>query len=144
MKLLFLILFSLFFSCGKSPFLKTPSSEQRVILPQMPEEGLYFENEKLNITHYFSSEINIGEEVTVAVVFSDAQGRLKDPKAHFSMKLWMPDMGHGSFPITIKKVSTGIYEARDLFFTMPGYWDIHFELKKEDQVIDEVLWGIDL
>ena len=110
----------------------------------MPGEGLYFEHEGLNITHYFSSEISIGEEVSMAVVFSDAQGQLKDPKNKFTMKLWMPDMGHGSFPITIKKVGTGIYEVSDMFFTMPGYWDIHFELQKGDQVIDEVLWGIDL
>ena len=54
-------------------------------------------------------------------------------------------MGHGSFPVTIKKVGEGVYEASEIFFTMPGRWDVHFELyDNQGKIVDESLWPIEL
>jgi hypothetical protein len=38
--------------------------------------------------------------------------------------LWMPSMGHGSSPVGVEKVDTGTFRASDVFFTMPGDWEI--------------------
>jgi hypothetical protein len=54
------------------------------------------------------------------------------------VKLWMPDMGHGSQKVKVapalsangQKV-TGIYDATEVMFVMGGDWDIHLELKEQ-------------
>lgn len=55
-----------------------------------------------------------------------------------SVKLWMPDMGHGSQKVKVaqtlnangQKIS-GIYDATEVMFVMGGDWDIHLELKEQ-------------
>jgi len=41
-----------------------------------------------------------------------------------AVELWMPSMGHGSSPVTVTKVDVGTYRATQVFFTMPGDWEI--------------------
>lgn len=41
--------------------------------------------------------------------------------------LWMPSMGHGSSPVTVERLSTGVYRATRVFFTMKGDWEIRFQ-----------------
>ena len=53
--------------------------------------------------------------------------------------LWMPSMGHGSSPVTTNRTGTGHYDVSDVFFIMPGNWDIHLQIKSGSQVLDEVV-----
>lgn len=53
--------------------------------------------------------------------------------------LWMPAMGHGSSPTTIEQVDTGSYRANDVFFIMPGEWELKFQFKDESSVQDEAV-----
>ena len=55
-----------------------------------------------------------------------------------SVFLWMPSMNHGSSPVTIKQVDIGTYRVNDVFFTMPGEWEIHIQLKNNNEVKDQV------
>ena len=45
--------------------------------------------------------------------------------------LWMPSMGHGSSPVTVERLSVGLYRAKNVFFTMKGDWEIRFQTSND-------------
>ena len=52
--------------------------------------------------------------------------------------LWMPSMGHGSTPTVTEKLDTGTYRVKDVFFIMPGDWDILFQFQdSSEKTLDE-------
>ncbi len=51
--------------------------------------------------------------------------------------LWMPSMGHGSTPTQTARVDEGTYRATNVFFIMPGDWEIRFQVKNGTEVSDE-------
>jgi hypothetical protein len=51
--------------------------------------------------------------------------------------LWMPSMGHGSTPTQTTRVDEGTYRATNVFFVMPGDWEIRFQVKTGTEVVDE-------
>lgn len=53
--------------------------------------------------------------------------------------LWMPSMGHGSTPTVIQRLDVGTYRASNVFFIMPGEWDLKFQIKSGSEVTDEAL-----
>ncbi|WP_413581833.1 FixH family protein [Bdellovibrio sp. HCB288] len=64
-------------------------------------------------------------------------GTLVDPEDTLSAILWMPSMGHGSSPVTIEKIETGVYRVRRVYFIMPGDWEVRIYLKNGSTVIDQ-------
>ena len=62
---------------------------------------------------------------------------LKDVGAELKVVLWMPSMGHGSVPVQIEKLSVGLYRIKNIFFIMPGEWDLHFQLFENGTKVDE-------
>ncbi len=55
-----------------------------------------------------------------------------------AVKLWMPDMGHGSSPVKVVRPlnasgtpETGLYRAEEVHFVMPGAWEIRVIFKDE-------------
>lgn len=64
---------------------------------------------------------------------------LVDPNLAPSLLLWMPSMGHGSSPIVVTKLDVGTYRASEVFFTMGGEWDLHFQIKNGKTVQDEAV-----
>lgn len=60
---------------------------------------------------------------------------LKDAPA---VVLWMPGMGHGSSPTQVELIEPGVYRAKQVFFVMPGHWEIKFQLRESGVVKDEV------
>jgi hypothetical protein len=38
-------------------------------------------------------------------------------------------MGHGSAPVKITPQAPGVYEVSDVFFIMPGDWEIQIQLR---------------
>ena len=59
-----------------------------------------------------------------------------------SVVLWMPSMGHGSSPASVQRLDVGTYRAFNLFFVMPGIWQIKFQVPQGDQVQDEVVVAV--
>lgn len=51
--------------------------------------------------------------------------------------LWMPSMGHGSSPTVVTPLGGGLYRATDVFFIMPGEWQIKFQLKATDKTVSD-------
>jgi hypothetical protein len=53
------------------------------------------------------------------------------------VKLWMPEMGHGSSPVQVVEQAPGVYAVQNVFFVMSGDWQVFIQLKKDRQVIDQ-------
>ena len=73
-----------------------------------------------------------------------AEGIAIDPGHPVAVKLWMPSMGHGSSPVKVAplKSSTGStlpgeYEVSEVYFVMPGAWEIWVQLKQGSKVLDQ-------
>lgn len=62
-----------------------------------------------------------------------------DPAATPFVQLFMPSMGHGSSPTQVQKISVGIYKVTNVYFSMPGNWDIRIQLKDGSKVIEQVI-----
>lgn len=73
---------------------------------------------------------------------TENQFSAENPPVDPAVILWMPSMGHGSSPVTITEVSTGLYRISDVWFSMPGEWLIQVKLKNASSVIDEASQNI--
>jgi len=140
-----LLIVSSVVSCGDSPFLsdEKPSGEVGGI------SGVSVSDSKLllgglEFIPRYAARVKLYENNELNLIFMNEFGELKDPGNTLFLKLWMPDHGHGSFPIELTRVQEGVYKAEKLFFTMPGYWDLHIQLKDGDSIVEEVLWAIEL
>lgn len=69
--------------------------------------------------------------------YSSENGPYVDPTNNLSVVLWMPSMGHGSSPVTIEKLESGVFRVRRVYFIMPGEWEIRTFLKNGATVIDQ-------
>lgn len=52
--------------------------------------------------------------------------------------LWMPSMGHGSAPVKIEPLGDGRYRIYNVYFIMPGDWEVRLFLKKAGQTVDQL------
>ncbi len=66
-----------------------------------------------------------------------------DVSGDLAMRLWMPDMGHGSSPTTVERlrddqgvIVPGAYRIRAVYFIMPGLWEMIFEIQQGGEVRD--------
>ncbi len=59
-----------------------------------------------------------------------------------SLILWMPSMGHGSSPTQTQRLDIGTYRISNVFFIMPGEWEMKFQIKNEIEIIDETILQI--
>jgi hypothetical protein len=67
-----------------------------------------------------------------------------EPRHTPAVQLWMTSMNHGSSPVTVSKVSEGVYEATKVYFVMGGEWDIRIQLKDNNEIIEQVVQKITL
>ncbi len=54
-----------------------------------------------------------------------------------NLKLWMTSMGHGSRPTNVERVDIGTYLASNVFFIMPGAWELVFTMNIEGEMVDD-------
>ena len=143
-KLIFLF-FILFTGCGDSPFL-SDESQPVVRGDHLLDSDLSFAQSEIRIKVFWRVGPLIGDESQLLLVLHDKNGRPASVKGKLDLMLWMPTMGHGSFPVKVSEIGMGIYEAKDVFFTMPGLWDIHFQIKElgTDQIIEDFKWPLNL
>lgn len=64
---------------------------------------------------------------------------LQDLSDNPKIKLWMPSMNHGSTPVTVNRVGVGTYEVTNVFFIMPGQWEILIKIKTEEYASDAAI-----
>lgn len=58
--------------------------------------------------------------------------------------LWMPSMGHGSSPTKTQRIDVGTYRATSVFFIMPGAWEIKFQIKENNNLVDGVVVAVSI
>lgn len=139
------LLLLLFPSCGDSPFLNEESPSSEIAGNQnLNSEGLLFNGEQLKIQPFWREGPFVLNQSRLLIVVTNLEGVPVSPELELNVMLWMPDMGHGSFPVDVIEIDEGVYEAKEIFFTMPGYWDIHFQLTQREEVLEEVKWPLNL
>lgn len=146
-------------SCGKSPFLKNSEKDGGTPKGTVFESDLRFSTIRGTQSDSSGNDIskslykvngvwqigpNLDSENKLLIIVSDEQGDRVDLPLTLDPYIWMPDMGHGSFPIKLTRIGDGIYELSEIFFTMGGYWDFHIEFRFNDLVVEEILWPINL
>lgn len=58
--------------------------------------------------------------------------------ANLSVVLWMPSMGHGSAPVKIEDLGQGQFRVYNVYFVMPGEWEVRVNLKNQSATVDQV------
>jgi hypothetical protein len=157
MKLLLVILF-LFSGCGDSPLLNTEPAKKKneniqfqstvsfsnLRGTQADSRGNDLSKNEYDIQGIWQIGPNLKQENKILVLITDEDGNRIDLPLEIEPYIWMPDMGHGSFPIKVTRIETGLIELSEIFFTMGGYWDFILEFKSNDKIIDEVKWPLNL
>lgn len=75
---------------------------------------------------------------------ADGSAIPSDIDGQIEVVLWMPSMGHGSSPVTVEKVDVGTYRASEVFFTMPGDWEIRVQRKSGGNILEQAVFQIRL
>lgn len=139
MRLRFFILLSCFFalvSCGKSPLLlKKPNQEIPGQNKFESDKTFQSTGHQINLTWLGPINSTVPGHFLLITKKNDV---MSDLPAGFSVFLWMPSMGHGSSPVTLKKLDTGIYDVSDVYFIMDGDWQIRIQLKNNETILEEV------
>ena len=138
MKLFILLIFIsfIFSGCGKSPLLKEMTTESTA--SQALESVKMFQTTGSKVDLKWLTEINTTEEGKVVVMLSKNGKLVDDPELTLGAYLWMESMGHGSSPIVIEKLTTGIYQLSELYFTMTKDWQLYLTLSKNNSVIEKI------
>lgn len=135
------ILFALTFcSCGKSPLLMRTTSSQISTL----ETRTFFKTTSQLINLNWITDINTVEEGKVVIILTKNNAISDLSDYTLTPFIWMESMGHGSSPIIVTKLGDGIYELSEIYFTMPGDWQLHLQLKKNNALVEDVVINYNL
>jgi hypothetical protein len=144
MKMTLLILVILLsVSCGDSHIVNDTDSKAENVNSQCE---LTFSSEELCLDAKWEVMPTSSTFGSMILTFTD----LNDPNLPVTpinepfVMLWMPSMGHGSSPVSVEFIETGKYRIKDVFFIMPGPWDIHYQLKSGSTVVEELIQKIDI
>lgn len=69
---------------------------------------------------------------------------LQDLNETAHVELWMPDMGHGSTESSTERVDQGTYRAKEVFFVMPGLWEIRFQSRQGETTVDQAIVRVEI
>ncbi len=143
MKILLLVfIFSALISCGKSPLqMKKTGLETSGNTGLESTKTLKTTQHSLSLT--WLSPVNSTDEAH-ALLIAKKNGSASDLPEQIKIFLWMPTMGHGSSPITVKKIGTGLYDLSQIYFIMDGFWQLRIQLKNNNETLDEEIFEINI
>jgi hypothetical protein len=90
----------------------------------------------LNVEWETSPSSNNYSSLIMSFSKKDTQDLIDPQKTPFVF-LWMSSMGHGSTPVTMEKIAVGQYRASNIYFVMPGTWDVRFQLKSGNAIVEQ-------
>lgn len=130
-------------SCGDSHRVNDPNPYSRNE-EATAECKMYFKTENLCLKATWDNLPTESTFGSMTLTFTDKADptRIISPQHGPSILLWMPSMGHGSSPVTITLIEDGIYKADDIFFIMQGPWEIRYQIKDGDKVVEEIIQDI--
>lgn len=148
-----LLLFSLLTSC-ESPLLNhdelttfRETRGQNQVKPELWSEKL---NLGLKLNWILGPFGNPTQESSIRLVFVDEfnQATPLPENLYFVHYGWMPGMGHGTADDGyIVETSEFEMETRDLYFNMPGEWDLHFLIcrtefcENNEDIVEEIIYS---
>lgn len=146
-----IFMMALFLSaCGESPILNHVMEKNHLTNEyfQSRKDGYLFSKNNFSFSLDWISGPMKGENKFIVRAWDNDLGTINGPyqdlPEKFHVYLWMPDMGHGSAPVKIRKIATGEYEVSNAYFIMGGAWEIHFELLKNEVAVDKVILPLTL
>lgn len=98
---------------------------------------LFFTTENLCATYAWVKQPTEDATGSFTLKFASPDGQPADPKMNLKVIIWMPDMGHGSSPVTFTKQAIGDYLVDRVFFSMHGQWQIRIQMKNAAAVAEE-------
>jgi hypothetical protein len=141
---IFLILNCVFLliSCGKSPLLKELPKETSNVQALEAQNVFKTTSQKIQIT-WISPITSIDEGKAIIILTKDG---VVFEDSHFTLGayLWMKNMGHGSSPVVITKLATGVYQLSEIYFSMTGMWQLHLTLNKNKSIIENIEFNYNL
>lgn len=128
-------------SCAKPNYVDGLSDKIETLSAQC---GLIFSVEDLCLQTKWIEKPSESSFGSMELTFTDKNdaSRFIDPILTPEIILWMSSMGHGSSPVTLERVDVGRYKASEIFFIMSGPWDIRYQLKRGNDVIEEQIQQI--
>ncbi len=148
-----LTLFAL--GCGKSPLLNHAQANGgspdtgRTLEPRNDQQRaqcpLLFPNAGLCASISWDKQPGSEEATSFTLRYWNREsgtfnGPYADPASTVGVKLWMPTMGHGSSPVTIAHdADSGVFKVTNVYFVMPGEWEVHVQLKDGAKVVEEAV-----
>jgi hypothetical protein len=129
-------------ACAKPNWAPTRSLDP---ISQSEEAACSLKFSKSGVCIYWKWEKHPNESDVGSFVFKtytiDEDGSMNaaDIQDDMNVELWMPDMSHGSSPVEVSKTAVGTYRADEVFFIMPGKWEIKFQIKKSGVIQDEAV-----
>lgn len=144
MKFVFLSLFLSFYGCGDSPFVEKDVDEKEREIQTATNEVLSFSGVDIRVNRFWKEGPRVGPASELLIVLTDSNNKPIKLNERLDAKIMMPRMGHGSAPIKVTDMGEGVYKLERIYFIMPGYWDFHLEIYKDDSLWKEVIWPIEL
>lgn len=92
-------------------------------------------------TEYGSLELNF-QSVNKKPISTTTQELATQLLPKLSVILWMPSMGHGSVPVKLEVTTSNTIKVNNIFFIMPGDWEIRIQLKEGAEVYDQVIYSL--
>lgn len=123
-------------SCGESPLLNHSRLSDKPARLVGLQTGLSFAklNAPFSIT-WSAGCPNLTDGCVLDVSFADPL----PSNSVMEAKLYMPDMGHGSSPVTVTELGPSAWQFSDAYFIMPGLWQVILKLTLIDGSHDEVI-----
>jgi hypothetical protein len=120
--------------------------------------GLFFPKNKLCASLVLDHPASEEEGAQYTLKFwnsetSSAEGPYSSPDSSITVAvvLWMPSMGHGSSPTRVLQKRdpqgnpvAGLYSVQNVWFSMPGDWQVRIQLKQQRQVIEESIVNVQI
>lgn len=125
-KIIILAFILLLAGCGKPPFMNKLEKVSNEFSSVFPYEDIEFTLTWIvppTLSELSSLEISLNKPMEEGI--------------SLNAYLWMPDMGHGSSPIEIKKLNSTSYSLNELAFIMPGLWVLHIELIENNRIVHQ-------
>ena len=140
---------SLFLGCAKARYADVPESNQgSTEAATKPNQVQAPCSAKLGISGYCVDwywEVKPTAKTQGSLIFKTFRLNVFDQSAVAidtitvpELILWMPGMGHGSTPTRVERLDVGTYRASQVFFVMPGQWELQFQVKSENKIIDQL------
>ncbi len=91
----------------------------------------------------YNSEPVINQSAEFMVHFESQTGLDMQKIESVSIDLWMPDHGHGSSPVQVRRLNSDHFLLSDAWFVMPGLWQIRINVSFDGQQ-DQLLVPIEI